>query len=372
MIRRQQSTAHVPIIIVSARADEVDRVLGLEMGADDYVVKPFSMKELAARCRAALRRKGAEAGGVLGYQDENFEVEFDAYAVRYRGSEIRLTPKEFELLRCMMERPGRVLTRERLLERVWGHHDTDVDARSIDAHIRRLRVKLGPARNHVETVVGIGYRFVVQRAAERRGRIESARERAVPRRTPRLPRSRPGRLRLCALAAGGARPVGVRRAASPRCRPARLPATSPAIARWSGRGPRTPRAVVIEYSTRPSFAQPRAGRSRRAASADDGLHDPRRAHRPARRAADRLPRPLRAARPRAAGAGSGGRILPHSARGPGRRVVRLGRRRGRARAGASTPRAAGIASSTRCGARRRISSSIPATRSTPTTRSCPR
>ena len=162
MIRRQQSTAHVPIIIVSARADEVDRVLGLEMGADDYVVKPFSMKELAARCRAALRRKGAETGGILGYQDENFEVEFDAYAVRYRGSEIRLTPKEFELLRCMMERPGRVLTRDRLLERVWGHDDTDVDARSIDAHIRRLRVKLGPARNHVETVVGIGYRFVVR------------------------------------------------------------------------------------------------------------------------------------------------------------------------------------------------------------------
>jgi DNA-binding response OmpR family regulator len=89
-------------------------------------------------------------------------VEFDAYAVRYRGAEIRLTPKEFELLRSMMERPGRVLTRERLLERVWGHHDSDVDARSIDAHIRRLRVKLGPARNHVETVVGIGYRFVVR------------------------------------------------------------------------------------------------------------------------------------------------------------------------------------------------------------------
>ena len=162
MIRRQQSTAHVPIIIVSARAEEMDRVVGLEMGADDYVVKPFSMKELAARCRAALRRKGADAaGGVPGYQDENFEVEFDAYVVRYRGAEIRLTPKEFELLRCMMERPGRVLTRDRLLERVWGSHQADVEARSIDAHIRRLRLKLGPARNHVETVVGIGYRFVV-------------------------------------------------------------------------------------------------------------------------------------------------------------------------------------------------------------------
>jgi two-component system phosphate regulon response regulator PhoB len=163
MIRRQQSTAHVPIIIVSARGDEVDRVLGLEMGADDYVVKPFSMKELAARCRVALRRTGGEpSDAVQGYQDENFEVEFEAYSVRYRGSEVRLTPKEFDLFRCMLERPGRVLTRDRLLERVWGDHHTDVDARSVDAHIRRLRAKLGPARDHVETVVGIGYRFVAR------------------------------------------------------------------------------------------------------------------------------------------------------------------------------------------------------------------
>jgi two-component system phosphate regulon response regulator PhoB len=162
MIRRQPSTAHVPIIIVSARADEVDRVLGLEMGADDYVVKPFSMKELAARCRAALRRQGEPgAAAAQGYRDENFEIEFDAFIVRYRGAEIRLTAKEFDLLRCMVERPGRVLTRERLLERVWGNDHLEVDARSVDAHIRRLRVKLGPARDHVETVVGIGYRFVV-------------------------------------------------------------------------------------------------------------------------------------------------------------------------------------------------------------------
>ncbi len=160
MIRRQASIAHVPIIIVSARADEVDRVLGLEMGADDYLVKPFSLKELAARCRAALRR--AETGGgeaTLGYRDENFEVDFESYLVRYQGKEIRLTHKEFELFRYMVERVGRVLTRERLLERVWGG-DADVDSRSIDAHIRRLRSKLGPARNHVETLVGLGYRFV--------------------------------------------------------------------------------------------------------------------------------------------------------------------------------------------------------------------
>ncbi len=159
MIRRQATTAHVPIIIVSARADEVDRVLGLEMGADDYVVKPFSLKELAARCRVALRRSDAGGEEMQGYRDGNFEVEFDAFLARYRGEEIRLTPKEFELFRYMLERAGRVLTRERLLERVWGY-ESDVETRSIDAHIRRLRMKLGPARHHVETVVGLGYRFV--------------------------------------------------------------------------------------------------------------------------------------------------------------------------------------------------------------------
>ena len=159
MIRRQQTTAHLPIIIVSARADEVDRVLGLEMGADDYVVKPFSLKELAARAKVALRRNSSTGEPPQGYRDENWEIEFDAYVVRYKGQEIRLTHKEFELFRYMVERAGRVLTRERLLERVWGW-ESDIDARSIDAHIRRLRLKLGEARPHVETVVGLGYRFV--------------------------------------------------------------------------------------------------------------------------------------------------------------------------------------------------------------------
>jgi len=159
MIRRQPTTAHVPIIIVSARADEVDRVLGLEMGADDYVVKPFSLKELAARAKVALRRAGGAGEAPQGYRDANWEIEFDAYVVRYQGREIRLTHKEFELLRHLVERPGRVLTRERLLERVWGW-DSDIDVRSIDAHIRRLRLKLASARSHIETVVGLGYRFV--------------------------------------------------------------------------------------------------------------------------------------------------------------------------------------------------------------------
>lgn len=159
LIRRQTATAHVPVIIVSARADEVDRVLGLEMGADDYIVKPFSLKELAARARVALRRAEGPGQAAQGYRDEGFEVEFDSYVVRYKGAEIRFTPKEFELFRYLVERAGRVLTRERLLERVWGD-DRNVETRSIDAHIRRLRLKLGPARKHVETIVGLGYRFV--------------------------------------------------------------------------------------------------------------------------------------------------------------------------------------------------------------------
>ncbi len=159
MIRRQTTTAHVPIIIVSARAEEVDRVLGLEMGADDYVVKPFSLKELAARAKVALRRAEGAREAPQGYRDENWEIDFEAYVVRYRGEEIRLTHKEFELFRYLVERPGRVLTRERLLERIWGW-ESEIDARSIDAHVRRLRLKLGPARHHVETVVGLGYRFV--------------------------------------------------------------------------------------------------------------------------------------------------------------------------------------------------------------------
>lgn len=159
LIRKQQSSATTPLIIVSARGEEVDRVLGLEMGADDYLVKPVSMKELVARCRVALRRAEGTHDAARAYVDENWEIEFDAFLVRYRGAEIRLTHKEFELFRYLVERAGRVLTRERLFERVWGH-ESDVDLRSIDAHVRRLRSKLGPARHHIETAVGIGYRFV--------------------------------------------------------------------------------------------------------------------------------------------------------------------------------------------------------------------
>src|SRR6188768_1197185 len=110
MLRRQPGSTQTPILIVSARGEEVDRVLGLEMGADDYPVKPFSMKELVARCKVSLRRVEARIEGPAVYTDENFEIEFEAYVLRYKGEEIRLTHKEFELVRYMVERAGRVLT----------------------------------------------------------------------------------------------------------------------------------------------------------------------------------------------------------------------------------------------------------------------
>jgi two-component system phosphate regulon response regulator PhoB len=160
MIRRQTATARVPIIIVSARGEEVDRVLGLEMGADDYVVKPFSAKELLARCRAALRRSAAAEGPAEGYHDESFDIDYGACSVRYRGQEVRLTQRELTLLRSLVESRGRVLTRERLLQAVWD--DAEVDARAVDAAMRRLRAKLGTGRQHIETLVGFGYRFVVR------------------------------------------------------------------------------------------------------------------------------------------------------------------------------------------------------------------
>jgi DNA-binding response OmpR family regulator len=160
MIRRQTATNRVPIIIVSARGEEVDRVLGLEMGADDYVVKPFSAKELVARCRAALRRSVSAETPSEGYHDENFAIDYASCTVRYRERDVRLTHREFRLLRAMVDARGRVLTRERLLESVWD--DAEVDARAVDAAMRRLRSKLGPGRQHLETLVGFGYRFIVR------------------------------------------------------------------------------------------------------------------------------------------------------------------------------------------------------------------
>ena len=160
MIRARPTTASMPIIIVTARTDETDRILGLDLGADDYVVKPFSPRELAARIRAVLRRKGAlGAGQVSLYRGPHLVADFDAVSVAVDGDPIRLTRREFELLRCLVENRNRVLSRERLLARVWGY-DQSIETRSVDVHVGRLRAKLGTAGAQLETVVGLGYRFV--------------------------------------------------------------------------------------------------------------------------------------------------------------------------------------------------------------------
>jgi two-component system, OmpR family, alkaline phosphatase synthesis response regulator PhoP len=162
ILRGKPATRKVPIIMLTARTAELDRVAGLDLGADDYVTKPFSLRELAARVRAVLRRRaGVENGApsVSVYRGKHLTADFEAVAVEVNGRSIRLTRREFELLRCLVENRNRVLSRDRLLERVWGY-DRFIETRSVDVHVGRLRAKLGAAGAQIETVVGLGYRFV--------------------------------------------------------------------------------------------------------------------------------------------------------------------------------------------------------------------
>ena len=160
LLRGRTSSATIPIIMVTARTSEADRVTGLDLGADDYVTKPFSLRELVARVRAVLRRPAQTASEQSpGYQRGPLAINFDAVSVRVSGAQIRLTKREFELLRFLVENRNRVLSRDRLLERVWGL-DRQVETRSVDVHVGRLRGKLGHAGRQIETVIGMGYRFV--------------------------------------------------------------------------------------------------------------------------------------------------------------------------------------------------------------------
>jgi DNA-binding response OmpR family regulator len=165
ILRSRPATARVPIIMLTARTSESDRVTGLDVGADDYITKPFSLRELAARVRAVLRRGHPKATNGHGdseayvYRGKHLVADFDAVAVSVDGVAVRLTRREFELLRYLVENRNRVLSRDRLLERVWGY-DRLVETRSVDVHVGRLRGKLGVAGRQIETVVGLGYRFV--------------------------------------------------------------------------------------------------------------------------------------------------------------------------------------------------------------------
>jgi two-component system phosphate regulon response regulator PhoB len=156
-LRRRPSTAHVPIIMLTARGEESDRIRGLHTGADDYVTKPFSPRELIARVGAVMRRvRPALAGELLTYG--GIEMDVDAHRVRRSGRAVQLGPTEFRLLRHLMENPGRVFSRDRLLDAIWPR-DRDIDARTVDVHVRRLRKALnhGEEKDVVRTVRSAGY-----------------------------------------------------------------------------------------------------------------------------------------------------------------------------------------------------------------------
>ncbi len=157
-VRESPELAHLPILMLTARAEEVDRVVGFEVGADDYVTKPFSPRELVLRVRALLRRRSEPSRDAAPLEQAGLRLEPERHRCFADGAEIPLTAKEFELLRALMGRPGRVMTRDFLLDRVWGS-DITVTARTIDTHLKRLREKLGKAGNLIETVRGVGYRF---------------------------------------------------------------------------------------------------------------------------------------------------------------------------------------------------------------------
>jgi DNA-binding response OmpR family regulator len=160
ILRSRADVPHVPIIMLTARAGEDDRVSGLDQGADDYVTKPFSVRELVARVKAALRRGPASEPQRSGsYEGLHLRADFEAVAIAVDGDAVRLTRREFELLEYLVKNKNRVVSRERLLERVWGY-DKLVETRSVDVHVGRLRNKLRTASRQIETVVGLGYRFV--------------------------------------------------------------------------------------------------------------------------------------------------------------------------------------------------------------------
>ncbi len=158
-LRRNAQTIRLPVIMLTARNDEVDRVVGFEVGADDYVPKPFSPRELVLRVDAILRRTIAtpEIGGPQVIALGNLVIDVPAHRVEVQGEEILLTALEFRLLLDLASRAGRVQSRDALLERVWGY-SPNVETRTVDTHVKRLREKLGAGADQIETVRGVGYR----------------------------------------------------------------------------------------------------------------------------------------------------------------------------------------------------------------------
>ena len=161
-LRREDHTRRTPVIMLTAKTSETDRVAGLDVGADDYIAKPFSVRELLARVRAVLRR--AEEMATELYEDGRLTIDFDDVRALCDGASVKLTNKEFSLLSTLAKKRGRVIARQQLLDQVWGYSYYG-DARTLDVHIRRLRQKLGACGDCIETVVGVGYRFLGCQAA---------------------------------------------------------------------------------------------------------------------------------------------------------------------------------------------------------------
>jgi DNA-binding response OmpR family regulator len=159
-LRRDGATRRLPIIMLTARGEEVDRVVGLELGADDYVVKPFSPRELIARIRAVMRRVETPSPSREQHVTGDLQVDEARHAVTVGGQPVELTAKEFGLLAALMRVNGRVLSRDQLLETVWGYANAaEIESRTVDVHVRRLRAKLGAEARRIVTVKAVGYRF---------------------------------------------------------------------------------------------------------------------------------------------------------------------------------------------------------------------
>jgi two-component system phosphate regulon response regulator PhoB len=157
-IRASDRTRDIPVLMLTAKGEEVDRVVGFEVGADDYVTKPFSVRELMLRIKAIIKRSQRIETVSPQLTFGQLEIDVSAHVVRVAGEEIPLTALEFKLLHTLMQRRGRVQTRELLLQDVWDIR-ADVTTRTVDTHVRRLREKLGPSSDYIETIRGVGYRF---------------------------------------------------------------------------------------------------------------------------------------------------------------------------------------------------------------------
>jgi two-component system phosphate regulon response regulator PhoB len=157
LLKADTATSRIPLIMLTAKAEEPDRIVGLEMGADDYMTKPFSPRELVLRVKSVLRRSAPANSETAPLRAGLVAIDRERHLVRVHGKQIDLTATEFKLLTLLIERRGRVQSRDGLLNEVWGY-ESAIDTRTVDTHVRRLREKLGPAADCIETIRGFGYR----------------------------------------------------------------------------------------------------------------------------------------------------------------------------------------------------------------------